>query len=190
MLNNLKHIESVFYYIHFTSSMIPISIKKCIFVLLILNQMSDIYASTNQEYEEEVSIDTKYAVENINLTWRIANYSQIFDTVFTQFSQNHSSTTWILFLKNNRILLRRFDTGEPVFVTIHLNLISSFKSFTKEKQINFHCPRLTHAACPQEEILNLEETGWTNPIVFENDVFVLKMKMKILGPVRSKIVRA
>lgn len=159
--------------------MIAISIIKYLFVLFILNQMMNTHASEDQEYVEEILIDTQYVVGNLNLAWNVAHYSQLFGPVQAQFSHKRTSTTWELYLNDNRIYLKRTDNGETVFASIHLTAVAQHKTFQSEKNDKFHCDK---SACPYVFFFNLETAQ------FENDVLILKLTMKILGRLKSTIV--
>lgn len=179
------------------------SVKKYLFVLFIFSQMLNICAFLEQRYIEESVTDTEYFVGNINFTWRIADYSQIFDTVHTSFNQTHTSTSWELSLKDKtRIFLKRIDIGDPVFAHINFSLITQNGTFQGEKKIKFRGEenifkvKLINLNVDESQsiqhfiksdslydyIANVNRNAEKIPILFENDILILKIKMKILGP--------
>lgn len=184
-------LKLLFYYIHFTSNMIPISVIKYIFVIIILNPMLNICAGKYNEHAEEVLIDTRYKVEKVNLVWSIDDYSQIFSTVQTQFVQNYTSTTWVLSLQDKKIFLKRVDTGEPVKVNLNFTLETPGVKLMGEMSGEYDCLRMP--SCQANfAFIDMEDYYQQTkmPVVNQNDVFILKITMKILGPPKSKIVRS
>lgn len=91
-----------------------------------------------------------------------------------------------------KIFLKRVDTGEPVLVSLNFTLETPNKKFQVEKSAKHHCLQVSMCHFGNVELLNLEnyyqETKMS--IIFENDVFFLKITMKILGRLKSKIIRA
>lgn len=84
----------------------------------------------NTETKTEILLDTQYAIEEFNLTWRVANFSQIFDTVHAEFSPKNNSTKWRIRLVDKRVIyLCRCDIGEPVNVELKYCLVTRYKTF-------------------------------------------------------------
>lgn len=185
------------------------SVRKYLFVVLILNQMLNIYAFQKQDFKEEIVNYTEYLVGNTNFTWHIADYSQIFDTVRTSFGQQHTSTDWELALEDKKIIsLKRKDNGGPVFAHINFFLDTQNEIFDGETSFKFHnsgdlikinlvnldvkeSDSLQHFVTSDidnlsDYITKVNRKAETIPIVFENDVLVFKLKMKILGPETSR----
>lgn len=185
--------------------MIFTSSRKGVYLLFILSQMLNMSVINNEEISrEEIRIDTQYAVEEFYLTWRIVNYSEVFQNVHADFFLKNSSTTWKLSLIDKaHIYLERIDNGEPVNVDIEYSLITRHKTFADKKfqkfesihhpilqllDLEIHPSRDKRVAPLQEEDLNIEMQQI--PIKFDNDVFKLHCSMKVLGPPITKIVRS
>lgn len=202
---NEKEIEAAFYSKVFRIlSMILLNSKKCLCVLLFMNFILNIIATSIEEIaKEEIRIDTQYAREEFYLTWRIINYSTIFDTVQAEFSLKNSSTTWKLNLIDKaHIYLERTDTKEPVTADIEYRLITHYKTFADKKfqkfdafyhpslkllDLEMHSSRDKRVAPVLENHQNEKQQ---KPIKFDNDVFKLHFSMKILGPPITRIVRS
>lgn len=185
------------------------SVRKYLSVVFILNQMLNIYAFRMQEYNEESVTYTEYFVGKMNFTWKIKDYSQIFDTVRTSFSQSLTGTSWELALEDKKVIsLKRTDDGNPVFAHINFFLDTQNAIFHGESSFKFHISgdlikiNLVNLDSKESESLqhfvrsDIEDLfDYTNkvnrkteeiPIIFENDVLVFKLKMKILGPETSR----
>lgn len=178
--------------------------KKCLCLLLIVNLMLNVSVTSIEEIpKEEIRIDTQYAREEFYMTWRIVNYSKIFDTVHAEFSLKNSSTAWKLSLiDKEHIYLERTDTREPVTVDIEYRLITHYKTFADKKfqkfdtfyhpsvkllDLEMHASRDKRVAPILD---NHQEEKQQKPIKFDNDVFKLHCSMKVLGPPLTKIVRS
>lgn len=137
-----------------------------------------------------ILLDTKYSIEEFNLTWRIANFSQLFDTVHAEFPLKNNSTIWKLRLLDKRfIYLCRCDKGEPVNVELKYCLATRYKIFQGE---TFHKFLGDNSA----QILSLDvceppyKGGNRLFIEFENDTLEFFCTMKMVGPALTKIVRS
>lgn len=178
--------------------------KKCLCLLLIVNLMLNVSVTCIEEIpKEEIRIDTQYAIEEFYLTWRIVNYSKIYDTVHAEFSLKNSSTAWKLSLiDKEHIYLERTDTREPVTVDIEYRLITHYKTFADKKfqkfdafyhpsvkllALEMHASRDKRVAPILD---NHQEEKQQKPIKFDNDVFKLHCSMKVLGPPLTRIVRS
>lgn len=171
--------------------------------------MLSIYAFQKQDYKEEVVNYTEYLVGNTNFTWNIVDYSQIFDTVRTSFSNVHTSTSWELALEDKKVIsIKRIDGGNPVFAHIQYFLDTQNAIFHGESSFKFHnsgdliktnlvnldkkeSDSLQHFVISDIDNLsdyigNVNRKAEKLPIVFENDVLVFKLKIKILGPETSR----
>lgn len=133
-----------------------------------------------------VLLDTKYTIEEFNLTWRVANFSQIFDTVHAEFPLKNNSTIWKLRLVDKRfIYLCRCDRGEPVNVELKYCLVSRYKTFEGE---TFH----KFLAGNSAQILSLDVYKSHKDesrllIEFENDTLEFFCTLKMVGPALTKV---
>lgn len=164
--------------------------KTHLLVLFILIQVFNI--STGERQGDPISLDTEYVVEEFNLTWSIASYSQIFDTVIADFSVKNSLTDWrVSLLSKKFIILERRDHGEEsANVKSNCTAITRYKTFHNQRIANFNRGSTLYKL----QLLVFEEViGSVRrdiPIEFENDIFKVHCAMKILGPSITKIMRS
>lgn len=143
----------------------------------------------NIESKPGILLDTKYAIEEFNLTWRVANFSQIFDTVHAEFSLKNSSTKWKLRLANKRVIyLCRCDNGEPVNVELKYCLVTRYKTFEGE---TFHKFLIGNSfQILSMHVYNPNKDGNSLLIEFEKDTLEFFCTIKIIGPALTKIARS
>lgn len=136
-----------------------------------------------------ILLDTNYAIEEFNLTWRVANFSQIFDTVHAEFPIKKNSTMWKLRLVDKRcIYLCRCDRGEPVNVELKYRLVTRYKIFEGETFHKFLSENIVRIL--DLDIYKPYKGGDRLLIEFENDTLEFACTMKMVGPALTKIVKS
>lgn len=139
----------------------------------------------------KILIDTREIKDEISLTWRIANFSKMHKKYHlkTEFSLTTNSTTWMLELKETCIGLKRIDGGDAIYCGFKASLVTLNKTY--ENQLSCKCDKLfsKNLLVFDHHYENISGTPILKkaPLEFQDDVFELRLDMKISGPTINNI---